>query len=206
MIEAPRQSWRSIVGGLCAPVLVGLLATLAILGWQGVAAAAGTPPTLHLSARPAPRRAPAIELVAHLAYPAGAAMSSRVTSLGGVTISFSLHVTEFVGSPLLVLGSATTDAKGDATFTYEPTWTGRQELVASATDAAGTTLASGATSISAPHATHGLALATEAVRPDGSIGRVVVAVLLAVVVLLWLVLVTVFVRVHRGVGARPTEP
>ncbi|MHB1509434.1 MAG: hypothetical protein ACYCST_12265 [Acidimicrobiales bacterium] len=195
------------MGALFALVRVGLLATLgvlAILGWQGVAAATGAPATLHLTARPAPRRAPAIELVAHLAHPVGAALGSKATSLGGVTISFSLHVTEFSGSPLLVLGSTTTDAKGEAIFTYEPTWTGRQELVASATDAAGTTLASTATSISVARATHGLALATEAVRPDGSIGRVVVAVLLAIVVLLWLVLVTVFVRVHRGVGARPT--
>ena len=204
MTRSPRHGWLSVASSLCAPVLVGLLATLAVLGCQGVAAAAGTPPTIELTARPVPHRSPAIELVAHLARPAGATAGSKATSLGGVTISFSLHVTEFAGSPLLVLGSATTNPKGEAAFTYEPTWTGRQALVASATNSSGTTLASATTAISVTSATHRSALATEAVRPDGSIGRVVVAVLLAIVVLLWIVLLTVFVRVHRGMGARPT--
>ncbi|MHB1785684.1 MAG: hypothetical protein ACYCS7_05970, partial [Acidimicrobiales bacterium] len=102
-----------------------------------------------------------------------------------------------------VLGWATTDDLGVASYTYHPTWTGRQSLVASATNAAGATLASATTSVAAASAAQPFAAGAEAVRPDGTIGRVVVGVLLAILALLWVVLVIVVVRVHRGVTPSP---
>lgn len=199
MTRSPRRRGaRGPAGALGAALLGGSLAAAAVLGWAGAAEAARPAPTLSLTARPAAHGAPAIELLARLAEPGGATAGATSASLGGVTISFSLHVQQLSGAPLLVLGSATTDAAGVASLDYEPTWTGRQSLVASATNAAGTTLGSATASFVAAGATHPLAGSAEAVRPDGTIGRVVVGVLLAIVALLWIVLVAVVVRVRRG--------
>lgn len=166
---------------------------------------AGAPrgtPTLGLTAQPIPGKGSAVTLVARLAGPAGASRTAKPASLGGVKVYFSLHLTEFAEAPLLALGSATTDAKGEAVFTYEPTWTGRQDLVASATSATGTMLTAATSTVTA-RASRPLARSTEAARPDGTIGQVVVGVLLSILVLLWIVLFSVVVRVHRGVAPSP---
>lgn len=197
-----RRGSRLPAGVLGALALAGFLAPVAVLVGTGTAGAASSAPSLGLTARTVPHGSPAIEIVARFAEPGGATPTSP--HLAGVTISFSLHVREFSGSPVLVLGSATTDVNGEAIFTYEPTWTGRQELVGSATNAAGSTLAVATARVVATTATHPLAADTEALRPDGTIGRVVVGVLLATAALLWIVLLAVVVRVYRGLTGRPS--
>jgi hypothetical protein len=184
-----------VLGGL---VLAGIL----VLATAGPAAAGGSSPHLALRAVAVPGGRPAVELVARLAEP-GAPVGGKATRAGGVTVTFSVRVPEFAGAPLLVLGSSTTDRAGEARLTYRPTFTGRQALVATAADTTGATIAAATTTYSAPAAVHPLAGTAEAVRPDGAIGQVVVGVLLGVVVLLWVVLVSVVVRVHRQVGASP---
>jgi hypothetical protein len=101
----------------------------------------------------------------------------------------------------LVLGSAKTDASGSAHFSYEPTWTGAQHLVATATGASGSTIATATTSFTALAAVTPLANELQATRPDGGIGKVVVGTLLGIVVVLWIVLMTVLVRVRRSASA-----
>ena len=197
---AARRRFRC---GHAAAVLGGiLLAGLLVLATAGPAAAGGSSPHLALRARAVPGGQPAVELVARLGEP-GAPVGGKATRAGGVTVTFSVHLPEFAGAPLLVLGSATTDRAGEARLTYRPTFTGRQALVATATGTTGATIAAATTSYSAAAAVHPLAGTAEAVRPDGTIGQVVVGVLLGVVVLLWIVLVSVVVRVHRQVGASP---
>jgi hypothetical protein len=200
---------RRLPCGHAAAVLAGLvLAGLLVVATAGPAAAGGSSPHLALRARAVPGGRPAVELVARLGEPGepgvpGAPAGGKASRAGGVTVTFSVHLPEFAGAPLLVLGSATTDRAGEARLTYRPTFTGRQALVATATGTTGATIAAATTSYSAPAAVHPLAGTAEAVRPDGTIGQVVVGVLLGVVVLLWIVLVSVVVRVHRHVGASP---
>ncbi len=166
-------------------------------------AAAGAPaPRLTLQAKAVARDRPTVELLARLATP-GAPGAATHRALGGVTVTFAVHLDEFATAPLLALGSATTDAAGEARLTYTPTFTGRQALVATATDAAGDSLATATTRYQATAAAHPLADGAEATRPDGVIGKVVVGVLLGLVALLWIVLVTVVVRVQRNPGATP---
>ena len=176
------------------------LAGVLSLSAAGPAAAGGPVPRLAVSARTVPGRPPAVELFARLGEP-GEATPGKKAALGGVTVTFSVHLPEFSGAPLLVLGSARTDAAGEAHLTYDPTFTGRQALVATATDAAGNSLATAAASYTATAAANPLAATAEAVRPDGTIGQVVVGVLLGIVALLWIVLVSVVVRVHRRTEA-----
>jgi hypothetical protein len=115
-------------------------------------------------------------------------------------VSFSVHLSQFAGAPLLTLGTATTDARGVATFTYRPTWAGRQELVATVTTAAGTEVGS-TTAFTATSAVHPFAGTVQAARPDGTIGRWVAGVLLGIVASLWVALIAVVVRVNTGLGA-----
>ena len=146
---------------------------------------------LSLTARQIPGKAPAVRLVARLDGPRPSASRGA-----GVRVYFSLRLTE-LGSPLLSLGSATTDGSGVATLTYAPTWRGRQRLVAAATSATGRTL-SATTAIATTTAAHPLASLAEARRPDGGIGQVVVGVLLGLLAVLWIVLISVVVRVNLG--------
>ncbi len=88
-----------------------------------------------------------------------------------------------------------------ATLAYRPTWTARQSFVATASDAAGATLASATASFVATSASHPFAGTVQALRPDGSIGRAVTGVLLGVVALLWIALLAVVVRVNLGLRA-----
>ena len=195
--HGPRR--RQLRPGVPAIILAAMV--LAGMAWlsAGPAAGAGRASRLAVSARPVPDRRPEVELIARLGAPGGATAGKKA-SLDGVTVTFSVHLLEFSGAPLLVLGSATTDAAGTARLDYDPTFTGRQALVATATDAAGNDLATATTSYTATAAAHPLAQTLEAVRPDGAIGHVVVGVLLGIVALLWIVLVSVVVRVHRRAG------
>jgi hypothetical protein len=182
---------------LVAVVLAGPL----MLATAGPAAAAPPALRLTLAARTVAGGRPTIEMLARLAAPGDPTATDR--AIKGVTITFAVHLDEFTGAPLLTLGSATTNAAGDARLTYSPTFGGRQPLVATATDSSGNTLATATTSYRATAAVHPFAGSTEAIRPDGAIGRVVVGVLLGIVALLWIVLITVVVRVQRSREATP---
>lgn len=167
----------------------------------GSASAAQRHETLQLSAERAPAGAKAVELSARLTE-AGGTGSAATRPVAGATVTFSLAATEFSGAPLLQLGTATTDGHGLATLSYVPSWRGRQELEASVADSSGNTLAEASTSYLAGAATAPLLAGAEAVRPDGTIGQVVVGVLLAIVAVLWIVLASVVVRLHRSSGPR----
>jgi len=199
--QAAHSRWVTLGGGLLAGGLIALLlAAGATLGLSSPAWAASQPTSLALRAEQAPHVPHEVELVATLTGPLGP--SSKAVPLAGASVSFSVHLSEFAGAPLLTLGSATTNAAGEAILTYRPTWTGGQALVATATSSAGTTIASAATTFSATSATHPFAGTVQAVRPDGTIGRAVVGVLLAIVAALWIALIAVVVRVNRGLAAR----
>ncbi len=177
----------------------GLLALAAaifvVLGASSTAWAATSAPALRLVARQAPHDRGAVELIATLQMPHSVA-SSKPASLAGAAVSFSVHLNEFSGAPLLTLGTSITNAAGVATLTYRPTWTGHQAFVATAANAAGTTLASATTSFAATRAAHPFAGTVQAVRPDGVIGQWVVGVLLALVATVWVTLIAVVVRVN----------
>jgi hypothetical protein len=199
--QAP-QAWRVVLaGGLLAGGLMAvLLAVGSMLGLASPAWATSQPFGLALRAEQVPRDPHGIELVATLTGPVG--QTSKPGSLAGDSVSFSVHLTQFAGAPLLSLGSATTNAAGEAVLTYRPTWTGRQALVATATNTAGTALASATASFSAASAAHPFAGNVQALRPDGTIGRAVAGVLLAIVAVVWIALIAVVVRVNLGLAAR----
>lgn len=190
------RSRRTVIqGGL----LVLAAVVVALLGSASMAWAAGSRPALRLVAKQAPHDPRALELLATLQVPAAA--SSKPASLAGARVSFSVHVSQFAGAPLLTLGTATANAAGVATFIYRPTWTGRQVLVATATSAAGADLAHASASFVVTTASHPFAGAVEALRPDGTIGQAVVGVLLAIVLVLWIALIAIVVRVNLGLAA-----
>ena len=194
--------WSSLLLRTTAWVLLAglVLAGMLVVAAPRPAAAVAPAPRLTLRARETPGQRPELELVARLASPRGGPSAAARGALGGVTVTFAIHLDEFAGAPLLTLGSATTNAVGEAGLAYAPTFSGRQAIVATATDAAGATVATATTTYLATAATHPLAGRAEAARPDGRIGRVIVAVLLALVVLLWVLLVAVVVRAQRRPG------
>lgn len=176
------------------------VATAAVgLGSTPTALAATRAPTLRLVAAPPPHEHRAVELVATLERPGPTGNAAMLPAVGD-HVSFSVRVSEFAGAPLLALGSATTNSSGVATLTYQPSWTGQQVFVATATNAAGTPLASARASFDATTSVQGFAGTVEAVRPDGGIGRAVAGTLLAIVAILWIALVGVVVRVKLGLG------
>ncbi len=202
-----RRSPKYTLGGVKSVWLkllgVGLLTafiTVTFLIGQCSTAWASTPSnvTLSLRARSASPQSRAITLLARVIAPGDG-------SLGGLQVTFAIHIQEFQGEPLLTLGSRTTNAAGLATFTYQPTWQGRQRLVASVTDADGNSVAAPATTTfvaADPVVTKNLTI--EAARPDGMIGRVVVGVLVIALVLVWISLTWVVVRTN--VGLAQTQP
>lgn len=124
-------------------------------------------------------------------------VGSVATPVTGVTVNFYVHLAEFAGSPVLLVGSGVTNADGVATFTYQPTWAGTQNFVASALDASGSVLASSTLKVQAAR-TDPFAGAVQSVRPDGLIGRWVILVLLALVIGVWITLLALVVRVQQG--------
>ena len=201
---------RSISGSsVLRSGLLALVAAIVVLLGATSTAWAATGPALRLVAHRAPHDPHAVELVATLQMPASAASSKKPASPAGAEVSFSVHLSQFSGAPLLSLGTAATNAAGVATLVYRPTWTGHQAIVATAANAAGTTLASATASFAATWATHPFAGTVEAVRPDGVIGRWVAGVLAAIVAMLWVTLIAVVVRVNLGlrlVGKRTPTP
>jgi ABC-type antimicrobial peptide transport system permease subunit len=180
-------------------LIAGLLGIGAVLGFASIAGATTVPPALTLRAEQAPGDPQAVELTASLVQTPGS--SVQPGSLAGDSVNFSVHLDEFAGAPLLALGSATTDATGTATMTYRPTWTGRQALTATVTDASGNTLGSAVTNFTADSADRPFVGTIEAARPDGTIGQAVAGVLIALVVILWVTLIAVVVRVRFGIAA-----
>ena len=189
-------------GAVLASGLVAALAWTAFtVGATPVAGAVTRGASLQLVAKAAPHQRGEIVLAATLEQPARPASAHRAT-LAGYQVDFSVHVEEFAGAPLLTLGSATTDAAGEATLTYRPTWAGRQAFVATATSPGGSTLGPVTTSFTALSATHPFAGTLEASRPDGVIGRWVAGVLLGALALLWVALIGLVVRVNLALGSR----
>lgn len=124
-------------------------------------------------------------------------VGSIATPMTGVTVNFYVHLAEFAGAPVLLVGSGVTNAAGVATFTYQPTWAGTQNFVASALDASGSVLASSSLRVQAAR-TDPFAGAVQSLRPDGLIGRWVILVLLALVIGVWITLLALVVRVQQG--------
>ena len=182
------------LAGICLLAAVGLLAGQSALAWAASAQATGSPAHLTLVARRDPGHVTDVVLAASFSA-AGTGHGTRPGDRG-VEVQFAVHVPEFSGSPLLTVGTATTNAAGVATLTYRPTWAGRLDFVASALGPAGTVLASSGTSIAETSAVRSDAPPAQAVRPDGVIGRAAAGTLLAILVCLWIVLVGVVVRVH----------
>ncbi len=152
-------------------------------------AAAASGATLSLtSGSPASRVG--VELSAQVAGAAAAPMT-------GVTVNFYVHLDEFAGAPELLIGTASTDAAGVASITYQPTWAGTQRFVATAVDGAGAALATSSLSVQAAR-TDPFAGPVQSLRPDGLIGRWVVVVLLALVIGVWITLLSLVVRVQQG--------
>lgn len=200
MTRSGRQPRSYRPAAAITPLAGMLLAGLILLGAASPAAAANPARRLSLSARSVIGHSPAVVLLATLKQ--AASLPGHKAALRGLKVTFSVHLEEFSGSPLLVLGSAMTNSAGEARFTYKPTFAGRQALVATATDSVGNTVASATTSYIAIAAVHPLARMAEAARPDGAIGKVVVGVLLGIVVLLWIVLASVVVRAPGVAAAR----
>lgn len=179
---------RKVLAGL----LGALITAVSLLMLPACAGAAGSG-SLVLRAGAAPDGAPGVELSAHV-----------VGATGGptpVTVKFYVHVGEFAGAPLLLIGTAALDPSGDGSMVYQPTWPGTQRFVATSVDADGAVLASTARDVSAAQ-TDPFAGAVQSVRPDGIIGRWAVVALLALVIAMWLVLIGTVVRVQRG----PVQP
>jgi len=201
MVSGLRLSRTVLRSGLLALAV----AVTVVLGSASTACAATTGPALRLIAEQAPHDPHAVELLATLQVPEP--VSSKSGSLVGAQVSFSVHLSQFTGAPLLMLGTSTTNAAGVATLTYRPTWTGRQALVATAANTAGTVLASATASFAATSASRPFAGTVQALRPEGTIGQTVAGALLAIVALLWIAPIAVVVRVNLGLaaGRKPAE-
>ncbi len=165
----------------------------------GLAAPAGATPTATGSS--------SLTLTAHQlsgprSRPGAVVLTARASgaSTVGLQVTFSVKVKQFEYSPLLQVGTATTGASGVATVTYEPTWDGPQEFVASAQLPSGSQLGPATATVSA-RATTGFVGTVEASRPDGTIGRWVVVGLLTLVGAVWVTLIAVVVRVYLTMGA-----
>ena len=170
-----------VLGGLVGAVLF-------VVAAAELPAAAAAGATLSLSSA-APATHQGVELTAQV--------SAASTPLSGVTVHFYVHLEEFSGAPELLIGTAATDATGDASITYQPTWAGTQRFVATAVDATGASLATSALTVQAAR-TDPFAGPVQSLRPDGLIGRWVVVVLLALVIGVWITLLALVVRVQQG--------
>lgn len=200
MKAVARKTGACRVRGLGRALAVVLGGTAgAVVSLATAAGASSSPSSLTLSASATQARVPSVVLVARLG---GSAQSSATRA--GVSVTFSVDVDEFAGHPWLLLGSGTTNAAGVARFVYHPTWAGREDFVASVTDATGTQVAQATTTFVVTATLHPT-LSAGATRPDGTLGQYVVGVLLSIVALLWIVLVTVLVRVHRVAGRQPRQ-
>ena len=103
-------------------------------------------------------------------------------------------------------GSVTTQRAGEAIVAYLPIPTGRQVPVRTAALPADGAATSAFPAVAVSQKTDPLLPPLEASRPDGSIGRVVVVVLLGIVLALWFTLVAVVVRVNFASERRSSKP
>lgn len=194
----------------------GSLGTALVVAAPAGATAVGTVPAVAVpvgavpaGSHPATERPSAFTLSARQlagtrAHAGGVVLTARAVGANsvGLQVTFSVKVTQFEYAPLLQVGTATTGASGQATVTYQPTWNGPQEFVASAQAHSGAQLGPATASISAG-ATTGFSGTVEASRPDGAIGRWVVVGLLTLVACVWVTLVAVVVRVYLTMRTGP---
>lgn len=127
--------------------------------------------------------------------------TGRTGNTTGMTVDFYLAASQFAGqfggkAPLLLVGTAKTDASGVATVTYSPTWKGAQSLTAQINDASGNTLATASTTYTAGSASFPFKGTLQSKRPDGMLGRWVGGILLGILAILWLMLIGSAVRVN----------
>ncbi|MGC8510821.1 MAG: hypothetical protein ACP5PB_08125 [Acidimicrobiales bacterium] len=128
----------------------------------------------------------------------GVELTAQVTPVTApVTVDYYVHLEEFAGAPLLLIGSTTTNATGVASVVYQPTWSGPQDFVATAVTPSGTVLATTTLTVQATK-TDPFAGSVESLRPDGIIGRWVVVALLTLLLAMWFALLAVVVRVQQG--------
>jgi hypothetical protein len=182
---------RLLLPGRAKRALAGIagIVLLCVAGSALPAAAAATGATLSLSS-PSPSSQAGVELTAQVA-------SSTAAPMPEVTVNFYVHLQEFSGAPELLIGSASTNAAGVASITYQPTWAGTQRFVASAVDSSGSALAASSLSVQALR-TDPFAGPVESLRPDGLIGRWVVVALLSLLIGVWITLLALVVRVQQG--------
>ncbi len=174
-----------------------IAASLALAVVDG-ANAYGAPPASHytvgLSAAQVPSNPSQVTLTAQ------ASATSKTGSAAGMTVDFYLAASQFAGqfgkAPLLLIGTAKTNASGVAAVAYSPTWKGAQSLSAALVDSSGNTLATGGTSYTATTAAFPFKGTVQSKRPDGSLGQWVGGILLGILAILWLVLFGTAVRVN----------
>lgn len=200
--QSGRASSRSTLrstGRMLAQWVTALTA-LAVVSLVAVAPAGAA----SLSARPPAFTLRARQVAGADARPGPVVLTAQATGAVsvGLQVTFSVRVTQFEYAPLLQIGTATTGASGEASVSYQPTWNGPQEFVASAQSPSGGQLAPASITISA-RATTGFTGTVEASRPDGAIGRWVVVGLLILVAGVWIALIAVVVRVYLTMRTGP---
>lgn len=156
-------------------------------------AAAATPTVTTISVAPTPGKAPNLTL------------SATVTGDTATPVDFYVTTTLFGNPQLVPLGSAT-PAKGVATLTWTPTWTGNETFTAAvANPATGKIVTKAAASYTVTAATPGMSTAqANTPKPLATFGRGMVGFLLAIVFAIWATLLATLWRVSRGVAKHAT--
>jgi hypothetical protein len=141
---------------------------------------------------------PSVALRASNASGGGVELTAQVASVTSpATVDYYVHLEEFSGAPLLLIGSSSTNAAGVASVVYQPTWSGPQNFVATVVTSSGAVLGSTSLTVQATK-TDPFAGSVESLRPDGLIGRWVVVALLTLLLAMWITLLAVVVRVQQG--------
>ena len=114
-------------------------------------------------------------------------------------VSFYVVTTELGGHRLVPLGSAAVGPSGAASITYQPTWTGMEQFVAQIGSDPSKPAASADRSFLVTSAVPGMGpKLTNSPKPLRQVGEDFVAVVLAVVALVWATLLATLYRVVRG--------
>ncbi len=125
-----------------------------------------------------------------------AAVSSPVSN---ERVSFFVVTTELGGRRLVPLGSAAVTPSGDASLTYQPTWTGTEQFVAQIGSDPSKPAASASRTFLVTSAVPGMSPAlTNSPKPLRQVGHGFVVVVLVVVALVWTTLLATLYRVVRG--------
>lgn len=125
----------------------------------------------------------------------------------GQRITFLVEV-DFPGAELLLIGSKTTDATGQARLKYLPTWTGEHRLIASAGPPGSGTAVTAMRSVQVDWLPGAYVELPRILRPleihlVWVVGAVVITVWLA---LAWIAVRTVYGITHAGGGGSPPPP